>query len=827
MGNVISNSRNVENPEKNNMDTTSLIEYIDKIATNYILKQSIVDMMRFSDKEYYDNMLLLTSYILKNHLSSLDIGLLKERVLNGNGKNVNENQEENTMIYYTNTNRLKEITFKNEKKKQKALLLISKFYIKIMTLFSAITATIDPQYVYEDENGEKKYFFLKDFDSYAQKLDKNTKQLKINQLDNPIGFVQKRLGILKNKIDHTKNENGEFVVLNPGEKICNMKDNNAEGRSLNQEIGIKELDALYYDVYDYENNKWNKKSQSMQDKYEKDLLLFYQIFTGKKDKPAHIVSFGDIESLDFHNLKRCVNGDYYQDLLVSQNDTLFQKYMEKIEQIQSITKTYKKKLLYILKKIFIPHQDEETSFIISSDLNMESLLEYQKEVQNAINQIYMNCERLFIEALILYEKMYENQHGVLTENQIKNIESKQKMETNVLDETSLEPGIATGVTTGLINGINQRDQTNIALNTNAVMTPGNSMEQASITPIFTPSPINDGKQLVNDSEPLATTPMLSTPVANGTEPVPTTPMLSTPVANGTEPVPSTSTNTPTISLTDENKSVSTSSVLPGSGAIQEKIQNQSSLNSAFTETPVFTPIETPSTPMETPPTPIETPPTPMETPPEYTPMESPTPIIKNTVETPNKTNNQISSESNNVLNTQPKPMEQTEQQADQPQPDQPQPEPVTPESVTPEPVTPEPVTPEPVTPEPVTPEPQTDQPESQAEPQAESQPESQPDQSQPEPQPEPDQSQEDQPEVKQPQSEPDTPEVNPNQPIQNKIPNSMGVQENTIKSKVVKPIEDEKKNDDTPQPSKEETLIGGKKALFDELKDGLKNLFNS
>ena len=123
--------------------------------------------------------------------------------------------------------------------------------------------------------------------------------------------------------------------------------------------------------------------------------------------------------LDFHNLKRCVNGDYYQDLLVSQNDTLFQKYMEKIEQIQSITKTYKKKLLYILKKIFIPHQDEETSFIISSDLNMESLLEYQKEVQNAINQIYMNCERLFIEALILYEKMYENQHGVLTENQIK------------------------------------------------------------------------------------------------------------------------------------------------------------------------------------------------------------------------------------------------------------------------------------------------------------------------------------------------------------------------------------------------------------------------
>ena len=76
MGNVISNSRNVENSENNTMDTTSLIEYIDKIATNYIMRQSIIDMMRFSDKEYYDNMLLLTSYILKNHLSSLDLSLI-------------------------------------------------------------------------------------------------------------------------------------------------------------------------------------------------------------------------------------------------------------------------------------------------------------------------------------------------------------------------------------------------------------------------------------------------------------------------------------------------------------------------------------------------------------------------------------------------------------------------------------------------------------------------------------------------------------------------------------------------------------------------------
>ena len=43
-----------------------------------------------------------------------------------------------------------------------------------MTIFSAITATIDPQYVYETENGERKYFQLKDYDSYKM-LDKKVK----------------------------------------------------------------------------------------------------------------------------------------------------------------------------------------------------------------------------------------------------------------------------------------------------------------------------------------------------------------------------------------------------------------------------------------------------------------------------------------------------------------------------------------------------------------------------------------------------------------------------------------------------------------------------
>jgi len=212
---------------------------------------------------------------------------------------------------------------------------------------------------------------------------------------------------------------------------------------LDREIGIKELDALYFDVYDHESNSWNQRSKKMQAKYDEDLVKFHQIFTGKKKKPDHVKSFADIEMLKFHELTRCLNRDYYEDLVVSKNDHLFKKYMEKIYMIQNITKSYKKKMLSILKRIFVPFEsNHETSFIISPSLTMESLLKHQDETKDCINQIYMNCERLFIEALLLYEKMYENQHGILTENQIEN--TKQSMvENNVLDANRLNNTLET------------------------------------------------------------------------------------------------------------------------------------------------------------------------------------------------------------------------------------------------------------------------------------------------------------------------------------------------------------------------------------------------
>ena len=222
------------------------------------------------------------------------------------------------------------------------------------------------------------------------------------------------------------NDDNEYIVMNPGESFCSLK---SEDSNLKNEIGIKELDALYFDVYDDETNKWNKRSESMEKSYEKDVLDFYRIFTGKLNKPSHIKTFADIETLEFNRLTRCINRDYYQDLLISKNDELFVKYMEKIYMIQNITSSYKQKLFHILKQIFVPN--DENNFTISPSLTLDKLLEYQSDVKSAINKIYLNCERLFIEALIIYERIYENQYGKLIKSKYNNVKELNNNMSNV------------------------------------------------------------------------------------------------------------------------------------------------------------------------------------------------------------------------------------------------------------------------------------------------------------------------------------------------------------------------------------------------------------
>ena len=46
-------------------DMKSLASHIDDIAVHYILKQNTIDILRLTDKEYYDNLIVLVGNLFE------------------------------------------------------------------------------------------------------------------------------------------------------------------------------------------------------------------------------------------------------------------------------------------------------------------------------------------------------------------------------------------------------------------------------------------------------------------------------------------------------------------------------------------------------------------------------------------------------------------------------------------------------------------------------------------------------------------------------------------------------------------------------------------
>jgi hypothetical protein len=88
------------------------------------------------------SLIILIGNVFDNRLTNLEIGILSGRI--------NETVQDAIFSLLPATDNIKNKMISN----------ISKFYIKIMMIYSAIVATIDPQYSYEDEQGQKQVFYL-------------------------------------------------------------------------------------------------------------------------------------------------------------------------------------------------------------------------------------------------------------------------------------------------------------------------------------------------------------------------------------------------------------------------------------------------------------------------------------------------------------------------------------------------------------------------------------------------------------------------------------------------------------------------------------------
>jgi len=419
MGNTASGPNNSTQTDGENISTLPYL--IDEIAMHYMLTQNVIDINKISDKEYHDKLIILTSNVIEKRLNNLEVGYLKNRIA-GNSAQGNDAH-------------IQDIMPANSKVKDKVITDISKFYIKIFTIYSSITSTFDPQYSYVDENGSNKTFYLKDTDEYKN-IPNNVKPV-LTQLTNPMSLCRKRLNILKNRYDDTT-EPGS-IILNPGEKLCSTESSS----KLTDEIGIKELDSLYYDIFDYNTKQWSKRSNKMKKKYNKDLILFYRIFTGKKTKPANIKSFQDIELLDFKTLHSCTDNTFLSDIVISKENKLIKDYKEKIDLIQKSTEENRTKLYSILKELFVVKViDDEKSYTINPSLTLDKILLLEEQTRISLLDLYISCEKYFIQALIIFENIYESKDYTISEYRKENlmkIEPSQQPSINYKDTLTIPP----------------------------------------------------------------------------------------------------------------------------------------------------------------------------------------------------------------------------------------------------------------------------------------------------------------------------------------------------------------------------------------------------
>ena len=429
--------------ESNNTKFNNFYEVIDYIASNYILTMNFESLANLSQKDYCNNLVIITSDIIKNHFNDAEISYLSQRIKNG----VEVNEMEKKNVVYFNKNVLDSLDASNDRlksiKKKRMCIGIAKFYVKIAHIFAAIVMTINPIYSYKDQNGNLVKTPL---------LKKNTIPKNIPRTIEKYNICDNRIRSLKNGMD-INFEDSSKVKLSP--KICslNVDKNTGDTKTLFDEPGIKELLNLYLDdEYDYSDGKFKGMSPATKKKFNQDLKLFYTSFTGNKDMPNTITKFSDIKLKDYKQSNECSpNGILKMPTVVDKSSELFKKYAKNINNMINNAANNQQKLLNVINSIFSIVLDPYTQkkvVRINPKLNEKLLNDITEITRKFIINLYVKCEMDYINGIKIYEAIVEQQILETTQNQIKNLkqrsdiivsESKKKIPPNAESVIKKDP----------------------------------------------------------------------------------------------------------------------------------------------------------------------------------------------------------------------------------------------------------------------------------------------------------------------------------------------------------------------------------------------------
>lgn len=412
MGNQTSTSMNKEQHDE--LKPKSISQILDYIATYYILTMDFKSLRKLYQKEYCDNLVVLTSDIIQRYFTDLEITYISQRIKNG----VEVNETEKDKVIFFNRDMLDKLDVQNPIKKKRICTSVAKFYIKIAHIFAAIVTTINPIYVYKDAEGNTVRASLYE----KGKIPKNTPRdiYKLNICDN-------RINSLKNKQTLEPDENSEIMV---GPQVCSMNiGDDGEQSRLGDEPGIPELQELYFDDnYDFNTGKFTSMSENTKKIFMSDLQIFYNIFTGETGKlPPEITKFSDIKLRNYHKMDKCQGAKPLFETKVkgSISNKMFSDYAENVKKMIQTANKNQESLLSIINQIFVYTIDPQTSkkqIRINPLLTEDKLQEIVIETRSLIIKLYLTCEMDYVNGLKIYEAIVEQKILETAQNQINKLQ---------------------------------------------------------------------------------------------------------------------------------------------------------------------------------------------------------------------------------------------------------------------------------------------------------------------------------------------------------------------------------------------------------------------
>lgn len=228
-----------------------LKDRLNLIATEYIISNDFKNLKLLVNETYCDNLTILTKDILSSRFSSKEIkGLAK-----------------NDTLFYISKRELQQLEANEKDKKNIRCKQIAKFYVRIAHLFASIITTVYPNW--SETSGPDRNPFSEN----------NFCAARINALAKSIG-------------QETKTNPGGEVNVNIQPSVCSLYSSDSTAYAA---PGFAALEVLYYDQYDETTGTFNKRSGAMQTKYDEDLSMLYEAFTGKSSRPSEIKTFSDIK----------------------------------------------------------------------------------------------------------------------------------------------------------------------------------------------------------------------------------------------------------------------------------------------------------------------------------------------------------------------------------------------------------------------------------------------------------------------------------------------------------------------------------------------------